>query len=51
MVIRAALGSKEGEVLMYAHKIQITVKDINTLTFREIGWVNDEVINFYMQVC
>ena len=47
-VIRRAERSR-GEVLVDAHKIQITVKDINTL--KGLQWLNDEVINFYMQVC
>ena len=46
-VIRRAERSR-GEVLVDAHKIQITVKDIGTL--RGLNWLNDEVINFYMQV-
>jgi len=46
-VIRRAERSR-GEVLVDAHKIQITVKDINTL--KGLNWLNDEVINFYMQM-
>jgi len=46
-VIRRAERSR-GEVLVDAHKIQITVKDINTL--KGLQWLNDEVINFYMQM-
>lgn len=46
-VIRRAERSR-GEVLVDAHKIQITVKDIGTL--RGLNWLNDEVINFYMQM-
>ena len=46
-VIRRAERSR-GEVLVDAHKIQITVKDIGTL--RGLNWLNDEIINFYMQV-
>ena len=47
-VINRAEGSGEEEILVDAHKIQITVKDINTL--KGLEWLNDEVINFYMQV-
>eukprot|EP00092_Neocalanus_flemingeri_P032787 GFUD01035660.1.p1 GENE.GFUD01035660.1~~GFUD01035660.1.p1 ORF type:complete len:633 (-),score=244.13 GFUD01035660.1:234-2132(-) len=46
-VIRRAERSR-GEVLVNAHKIQITVKDIGTL--RGLNWLNDEIINFYMQM-
>ena len=46
-VIRRAVRSR-GEVLVDAHKIKITVKDITTLT--GLNWLNDEIINFYMQV-
>ena len=35
-------------VLVDAFKIQITCKDIETLQGQ--NWLNDEVINFYMQV-
>ena len=35
-------------VLVDAFKIQITCKDIETL--QGLNWLNDEVINFYMQV-
>ena len=45
--IRRAERSR-GEVLVDAYKIKITVKDINTL--KGLQWLNDEVINFYMQV-
>ena len=48
MVIRRAVRSK-GEVLVDAHIIQITVEDINTL--KDLEWLNDKVIDFYMQVC
>lgn len=33
-------------MLVDAHKISITVKDINTL--KGLNWLNDEIINFYM---
>jgi len=46
-VIQRAERSR-GEVLVDAHKIQITVRDINTL--KGLQWLNDEVINFYMQM-
>jgi len=46
-VIRRAERSR-GEVLVDAHKIQITVKDIGTL--RGLNWLNDEIINFYLQM-
>ena len=46
-VVRRALKSG-GEVLIDAHKIQITVKDIDTLS--GLNWLNDEIINFYMQM-
>eukprot|EP00092_Neocalanus_flemingeri_P025291 GFUD01027423.1.p1 GENE.GFUD01027423.1~~GFUD01027423.1.p1 ORF type:complete len:678 (+),score=252.81 GFUD01027423.1:55-2088(+) len=46
-VIRRAERSR-GEVLVNAHKIQITVNDIGTL--RGLNWLNDEIINFYMQM-
>ena len=36
------------QVLIDAHKIQITVKDI--LTLAGLEWLNDEVINFYMEM-
>ena len=48
MVIRRAVRSK-GEVLVDAHFIQITVEDINTL--KDLEWLNDKVIDFYMQFC
>ena len=35
-------------MLVDAHKIQITSKDIDTLS--GLNWLNDEVINFYMQM-
>ena len=46
-VVRKALRSR-GEVLIDAHKIQITIKDIDTLS--GLNWLNDEIINFYMQM-
>ena len=46
-VIRNAVMSR-GETLVDAHRIQITVKDIETLG--GLDWLNDEIINFYMQM-
>jgi len=37
-----------GEVLVDSHNIQITRKDIDTLT--GLNWLNDEIINFYLQM-
>jgi len=45
--IRRAQRSR-GETLVDAHKIRITVKDIDTLS--GLNWLNDEIINFYMQM-
>ena len=45
--IRRAQTS-QGEVLIDQYKIQITIKDIDTLS--GLNWLNDEVINFYMQM-
>ena len=36
------------QTLVDAHKIRITVKDIDTLS--GLNWLNDEIINFYMQM-
>ena len=46
-VIKRSQASR-GEVLVDAHKIQITVKDLDTLS--GLNWLNDEIINFYMQM-
>ena len=46
-VISRSLASR-GEVLVDAHKIQIRVSDLNTLS--GLNWLNDEIINFYMQM-
>ena len=46
-VIRKALTS-HGEILVDAYKIQIRVNDISTLDGHE--WLNDEIINFYLQM-
>jgi len=47
VVIRGAERSRSG-TLVDAHKIQITGNDIETL--KGLNWLNDEVINFYMQM-
>ncbi|XP_014609451.1 PREDICTED: sentrin-specific protease 1-like [Polistes canadensis] len=36
------------EILIEAHGLRITRKDINTLA--DLNWLNDEVINFYMNL-
>ena len=46
-VIGRAVRSK-GEVLIDSHRIQMTSKDIATLT--GLRWLNDQVINFYLQM-
>ena len=46
-VIENALSSG-GETLVDAYKIAVTRKDIDTL--RGLNWLNDEVINFYLQM-
>ena len=44
-----ALALKSGgKTLIDAYKIPITGKDVNTL--RGLNWLNDEVINFYLQM-
>lgn len=45
--IQWAMTSR-GEELINAYNIPITIKDLNT--FRGLNWLNDEVINFYMQM-
>jgi len=45
-VVRS-IRSRRG-VIIDAHKIQITAKDLETL--QGLNWLNDEVINFYMQM-
>ena len=47
MVVESALQSG-GMTIVDAYKIPITGKDVNTL--RGLNWLNDEVINFYMQM-
>ncbi|KFP61492.1 Sentrin-specific protease 2, partial [Cariama cristata] len=45
----AALGKGEpDEIMSSAFKLKITRQDINTL--RNLRWLNDEVINFYMNL-
>ena len=39
----------KGGVLVEAHKHKIYVKDIETLFGN--NWLNDQIINVYMQVC
>ena len=46
-IIDSALGSPGG-TLIDAYKIPITGKDVSTL--RGLNWLNDEIINFYMQM-
>ena len=46
-IVESALQSG-GVTLIDAFKIPITGKDVNTL--RGLNWLNDEVINFYMQM-
>lgn len=46
-IVDSALQSG-GVTLIDAFKIPITGKDVNTL--RGLNWLNDEVINFYMQM-
>nr|XP_044999446.1 sentrin-specific protease 2-like [Jaculus jaculus] len=47
--VRSALGpGPEDEVLSTAFKLRITRADIRTLTSQQ--WLNDEVINFYMNL-
>jgi len=46
-VIQRAMRSR-GEVLVDSHKIQITRKHIDSLN--GINWLNDEIINFYLQM-
>ena len=46
-VVESALQSG-GTTLIDAHQIPITGKDVNTL--RGLNWLNDEIINFYLQM-
>lgn len=47
-VINSSLRSRDSTELVTAHRIPITGKDIKTLN--GLNWLNDEVINFYMQM-
>ena len=40
--------NSHGEILVDAHRIKITANDIKTLS--GLNWLNDEIINFYMQM-
>jgi len=46
--IEGALRAGAGQTLVDAHKIAITRKDLETL--RGLNWLNDEIINFYLQM-
>ena len=46
--ISAALNAPSTVTLVSAFQINITRKDIDTLKTRQ--WLNDEVINFYLQM-
>ena len=46
-VIQMACNSR-GETLIKAYQIDISRKDIDTL--KGLNWLNDEVINFYMNM-
>ncbi|XP_063236926.1 sentrin-specific protease 1-like isoform X2 [Bacillus rossius redtenbacheri] len=48
VVRRALVSHPENEKMVSASKITITRKDINTL--RGLNWLNDEVINCYMEL-
>jgi sentrin-specific protease 1 len=41
-------NGKKIQVLVDAYSIPISRKDLETL--RGLNWLNDEIINFYMQV-
>ncbi len=47
-VIEDALSAPHGKVLIDLFRIPIERKDLSTLT--GLNWLNDEVINFYMQM-
>ena len=40
--------NSRGETLIKAYQIDISRKDIDTL--KGLNWLNDEIINFYMQM-
>ena len=46
--INGFLSSPNGQTLVDAHNIAITRKDLDTL--RGLNWLNDEIINFYLQM-
>ena len=46
--INQILSSPSGKTLVDAHNISITRKDLDTL--RGLNWLNDEIINFYLQM-
>ena len=46
--INRYLSSPPGQTLVEAHSIPITRKDLDTL--RGLNWLNDEIINFYLQM-
>ena len=47
-VIREAMSSNERRVLVEEYNIPITARDLKTL--QGLNWLNDEVINFYMNM-
>jgi sentrin-specific protease 1 len=47
-VIRRAYRARDSEKLVQAYKIDICGKDVDTL--KGLNWLNDEVINFYLQL-
>ena len=46
--ITSILSSSPSQTLVDAHNIPITRKDLDTL--RGLNWLNDEIINFYLQM-
>ena len=48
VAIRRKAKCSHRETLIDAHKIQIIVKDIRTTL--GLNWLNDKIINFYMQM-
>ena len=46
--INGFLSSPANQTLVEAHNIPITRKDLDTL--RGLNWLNDEIINFYLQM-
>jgi len=47
-VINSAFSARGSQQLIEAYRIPITGKDISTL--KGLSWLNDEIINFYMQM-